>query len=87
MRAEFLTKWHKRSMLTWKELKSHKKHGLGYEDLSEKCFAVQVPPQFQGTKKFRVFRHKGNLPFVGVQQGAVFHVVWIETKYGELYKH
>ncbi|MDK8814747.1 hypothetical protein QP970_05150, partial [Corynebacterium sp. MSK073] len=36
---------------------------------------------------FRVFRHQENLPFVGWKDGGIFYVLWIETKYGDLYSH
>ncbi len=88
MRAEFLEKWHKRSVLTWKELAAkHHRHGLGAEFIPASVIKPQIPRQFQDLEKFRVYRHKGNLPFVGWKDGEVFYVIWIEKAYNELYKH
>lgn len=85
-RSEFLVKWAKRSGLTWDELAKHDRHGLGYEKLPMTEIKPRVPEKYQ-QEKFVVFRHEGNLPFVGFRAGDVFYVLWIETKYGDLYDH
>lgn len=85
-RSEFLTKWVKRCAFSWKDLQTHGKHGLGYEMLPSRSFHPEVPEHLQEAK-YMVFRHNGNLPFVGFKAGDTFYVLWIEKKYGELYKH
>lgn len=87
MRAEFLEKWHKRSVLSWKELAQHPKHGLGSEFIPATAIIPRIPRQFKDVEKFRVYRHKGNLPFAGWKDGEVFYVLWIEKAYNELYVH
>lgn len=85
-RSEFLLKWAKRSQITWEAINTHSKHGLGFEMLPSAQFRPSVPEQFE-QKKYHVFRHDGNLPFAGIKVGNAFYVLWIEKKYGELYKH
>ena len=87
MRAEFLEKWHRRSVLTWKELTRHPKHGLGSEFIPATAIKPDIPQPFQDVSRFRVYRHKGNLPFVGWKDREVFYVIWIENTYGKLYSH
>lgn len=87
MRAEFLAKWYKRSVLSWKELAQHPKHGLGSELIPATAIIPRIPRQFKDVEKFRVYRHKGNLPFAGWKDGEVLYVIWIEKAYNELYVH
>lgn len=84
--SEFLIKWAKRSHYTWKELNIHKRHALGFEMLPRKRIKPK-PPEFLQQDSYMVFRHEGNLPFVGFKAGDVFYVLWVEVKYGDLYDH
>lgn len=83
----FLEKWQKRSQMTWKELSQHQRHGLGSEKLPKSAIKPLIPQQFQDLDRFVVFRHEGNLPFVGWKNGSVFHVIWIECTYCDVYNH
>lgn len=85
-RSEFLSKWAKRCGFTWSDLGLQQKHGLGYEMLPRKQFKPS-PPEALKEDKYMVFRHDGNLPFAGFKAGDTFYVLWIETKYGDLYDH
>lgn len=85
-RSDFLVKWAKRCGFTWAELQRHQKHGLGFEMLPRKHFRPQVPESLE-EDSYMVFRHGGNLPFAGFKAGDTFYVLWIEVKYGDLYKH
>jgi hypothetical protein len=82
----FLTKWHKRTQLTWTQLVQHSKHGLGSEFLPRHVFKPQVP-DWLSRDRYMVFRHQGNQPFAGFRAGDVFHVLWIEARYNDLYDH
>lgn len=85
-RSEFLVKWVKRCAFTWKELRNHPKHGLGFEMLPHRQFKPD-PPESLEEDAYMVFRHAGNLPFAGFKAGDTFYVLWIETTYGDLYNH
>lgn len=86
-RLSFLQKWHKRSEISWKDLTSHQRHGLGSEYIPSQQIKPQVPRQFQEIEKFRVFRHHANLPFAGWKDRGIFYVLWIESRYNDLYDH
>lgn len=86
-RSEFLVKWHKRSQLTWTELERQGKHGLGSEKLPMSMIRPRVPEFLEDEDKITIYRHEGNLPFAGFRAADVFYVIWIETKYGDLYDH
>lgn len=82
----FLLKWHKRAKLTWTELVQHDRHGLGSEFLPKSKFKTAIPEHLE-RDKYLVFRHEGNHAFAGFRTGDVFHVLWIEAKYNDLYNH
>lgn len=83
---EFLIKWHKRTAFTWKQLVQHDKHGLGHENIPASSFKPQIPEDLE-RDRYMVFRHQGNLPFAGFRSGDIFHVLWIEARYNDLYFH
>ena len=85
-KAEFLLKWAKRSMFTWKDLTSHGKHGLGSEQLPSHKIK-RKPPEELAQDKYMVLRHEGNYPFVGYKIRDTFYVLWIEANYGDVYDH
>ncbi|BBY22694.1 hypothetical protein MSTO_28990 [Mycobacterium stomatepiae] len=82
----FLIKWAKRASFTWTELVQHHKHGLGSEKIPRSKINPQIPPHLE-LDDYVVFRHQQNLPFVGFRSGDVFHVLWVEREYNELYQH
>ena len=84
---QFLIKWNKRAKLTWDELVQHDRHGLGSEFIPAAKIKPSPPPDSIKRDRYLVLRHDGNLPFVGFRTGDVFHVLWIEKKYNELYDH
>jgi hypothetical protein len=83
---EFLRKWHNRARPSWRELVQHSRHGLGSEQLPCRIFKPRIPESLE-CDRYTVFRHEGNLPFAGFRSGDVFHVLWIEARYNELYDH
>lgn len=85
-RSEFLIKWAKRSTLTWNDLATQDRHGLGYEKIPRSQIKPALPEMLQ-EDKVTVFRHEGNHPFAGFRAGDVFYVLWIEVNYGDLYDH
>lgn len=59
---------------------------IGFEMVPQKEVKPMVPEDF-AQDKYMVFRHRGNLPFVGFKAGNTFRVLWIEANYGDLYDH
>ncbi|WP_147592932.1 hypothetical protein [Corynebacterium provencense] len=84
---EFVCKWQKRSVKTWRELSQIDRHNIGSEKLPKREFKPAIPERFAAEDKFMVFRHHGNLPMAGVKVDNVYYVIWIEKKYNELYNH
>lgn len=76
-----------RAKMTWRALKAAPKHGLGLETIGESSIRAPIPEAFQDQEKFLVFRYYGKLPMAGVRILDVFHVIWIEPKFNDLYDH
>ncbi|MDQ1293437.1 MAG: hypothetical protein QG608_1318 [Actinomycetota bacterium] len=76
-----------RAKLTWPQIVQADRHGQGTEKIPSRSIKPSVPTQFQDRDNFLVFRYDGTRPMVGVRTGEVFHVLWIERQYGEVYDH
>lgn len=86
-RAAFAMTLQKLASLTWGELRGQHKHKLGYEMLPANKFKASAPRGFDDAPQFMVFRYHGKLPMAGVRVNEVFHVLWIERHFRELYDH
>ncbi|MFI7677185.1 hypothetical protein [Actinophytocola sp. NPDC049390] len=86
-RASFAAALQVRCTKKWRELKSERRHGLGFELMPKRQLRAPIPEQFQDQERFMVFRYHGRLPMAGVRILDTFHVVWLEPSYGDLYDH
>lgn len=86
-RSEFLLKWYRRSQISWTDLRTHQRHGLGSEKIPLAQIHPACPEFLEDEDHVIVFRHEGNLPFAGIRASDVFYVIWIEAEYGKLYDH
>ena len=87
LRADLALTLQQRSSLTWTELRQAGRHGQGYELLPRQSLSAPIPAAFADRERFHVFRYSGKLPMAGVRVGDVFHIVWIERRFNELYDH
>jgi hypothetical protein len=85
--ADFAVALQNRANLTWTELTLAPHHGLGSEPIPAAKIRPSVPTVFSDAEDFLVFRYSGLKPMVGVRARDVFHVVWIERQFGEVYDH
>lgn len=85
----YLQQLQKLSLLTWDDIRSTQKHGLGAETievkfLKEKAKNVLSP----GISKLLVLRATGdNHVFLGFRDANTFQVIFIEYKFGDIYSH
>lgn len=77
----------KLSRLTWQQISQAPRHGSGFEHMPVTRFRPTLPTPFSDAEKLMVFRYHGKRPMVGYRVGTVFHVLWIERQYGEVYSH
>lgn len=87
--SDFLERLKKLSNLSWKEINVSDRHGFGTEKMPVDKIKPQLPnfvtPEIS---HLTVFRANGdNRPFLGLRKGIVFHIIFIEEKFGNIYDH
>ncbi|MDR0811757.1 MAG: hypothetical protein LBN23_05765 [Paludibacter sp.] len=88
--VEYLFRLQKLSDLGWQEIRTSPKHSFGTENipirnLNPTKFPSLITPEVSHLTAFRATGN--NRPFLGIQEGNVFHVIFIETKFGDIYTH
>jgi hypothetical protein len=71
----------------WKDLITAPRHGQGSEFIPRAQIKAPIPERFQDTPRFLVFRYNGKLPMAGARVNDVYHVLWIEPNFNQLYDH
>ncbi len=83
----YLDRLSKLSTLSWKEIATQPRHGLGYEFMPISAIKPNVPVT-PDSNKLMVFRATGdNHVFIGYRVGSVFNVLFIEAQFGDIYDH
>lgn len=85
----FIERLNKLSNLSWTVINASQRHGFGTEKLPVTQIKPTLP-QFisPDVKELLVFRANGdNRPFLGLRNGKIFHIVFIEEKFGDVYNH
>lgn len=85
-RAEFAVALRDRSKLTWAEIISAPRRGLGAEKIA--TLNVTIPNVVPADKRSQIvaFRFGQLARFLGFRDGRVFHVLWIDPA-GKTYDH
>ena len=86
---EYLERLKKLSTLDWKTVFTSQRHGFGTEKIPVSSLTLSartlVP---ENTDKLLVFRATGDKHvFLGIQDGNVFQVIFIEANFGDIYPH
>jgi len=77
---------YKLSQLTWSQIQSSPRHGLGYEKIPRAAIKAPVPSLITEDTNFIAFRFSGKKAMVGYRDRAVFYVVWLDRNF-TLYDH
>lgn len=87
--SDFIVRLKKISELTWSQIGVAPRHGFGTEKMPVKQIKVQLPNFVSpDVSDLIVFRANGdNRPFLGLRRGIVFHVIFIEEQFGDIYDH
>ncbi|MGB0879209.1 MAG: hypothetical protein ACPGTO_01435 [Polaribacter sp.] len=86
---DFIERLNKLSNLSWKQINLAHRHGFG----TEKIPVGQIKPDLPNfitpdVKNLLVFRASGdNRPFLGIRKDNIFHIVFIEERFGDVYNH
>lgn len=86
--VQFIERLGKLSQLGWNEIITSGRHGFGMEKIPHSAIKPQLPDFITDDVTLLVFRATGdNKPFVGFREGNIFHIVFIETSFGDIYDH
>ncbi len=86
----FLERLQKLGSLGWKGIDISNKHSFGTEKMPIKQLIPNSLPSIitEDVTELTVFRATGsNLPFLGIRLNDTFQIIFIETTFGEIYKH
>ena len=85
--ADFAQALRKRSQMTWREILTTPRHGLGAEKIDRKSIKAPIPNHITADVDFFIaIRFSGLAPMVGYRIQDVFRIIWLDSKF-ELYKH
>lgn len=87
---DFIFRLKQLSELGWIEIRKSGRHSFGMEKIPYHAIKpnIHIPGFITPEVEFCVFRATGsNLPFIGIQEGRIFHIVFIETRFGDIYNH
>ncbi|GHT67151.1 hypothetical protein AGMMS50239_29820 [Bacteroidia bacterium] len=88
--VNFLLRLQKLSDLGWEEIRKAPKHGFGTEQIPINKLKPKDYPSIMtpDVTHLTVFRANGdNRPFLGIQNKDIFHVIFIEAKFNDIYNH
>lgn len=87
--ADFIERLKKLSNLSWDAINSTQRHGFGTEKMPIAQIISSLPKFITPDIDFlTVFRANGdNRPFLGLRIGNIFHIIFIEENFGDVYKH
>ena len=85
----FLEKLQRLSDLGWNGIRKSRRHDYGMEKIPITQIKLKKLPSIitPDIKNLHVFRAKKNLPFIGLQEKNIFHVLYIEPNFGVIYDH
>lgn len=74
---------------TWKDIRVAHKHGIGTEKMPINRIKPQLPPFVTpDVTDLIVFRANGdNRPFLGLVNDHIFHVIFLEETFNDVYDH
>ena len=85
---DFVFRLKKLSELGWKQIATSHRHSFGMEKIDRESIKPSIPSIVTPEVPLFAFRAAGNnLPFVGFRDDKIFHVLFVETSFGDIYDH
>jgi len=81
----FVNALRKLSKLTWGQIRSAPRHGLGSEKINRGSLKTTPPPVGEDVT-FIAIRFSGIKPMIGYQEDRIFHIIWFDRDYN-VYDH
>ena len=85
-KAAFASALWERSKMTWREIRTSNRHGLGSEVINRGSIQPAIPASVPEDVRFLSLRFHGMAPMIGFREGRVLHIVWLDHNY-TVYSH
>jgi len=69
------------SRMTWRDIKSAPRHGLGTEKMDRGAIKAPIPPSVTEDVTFLVLRYNGKKPMIGYRDGRTFYVILLDQNF------
>jgi hypothetical protein len=76
----------KLSQLTWLQIESSQRHGLGAEKIDLNAIKPGIPGNVPKGITLLAIRFSGKCPMIGFRERNVFHILFLDPKF-EVYNH
>ena len=86
LKVSLIHKLYELSQLTWNQITSTDRHGLGLEAIPYEQIRGRMPTHITSDQKFIAIRFHQLRPMVGYRIERIFHIVWLDYNM-ELYDH
>ncbi len=87
-KVSFIQKLILLSSITWDLINKNDRLKLGYEKMPVTNLIPSCPKFITpDVEHLLVFRYQGKKPFLGHRNRFIFHIIFIEREYNEVYKH
>jgi hypothetical protein len=87
-KAGLIDQLHILSNMTWQEIDSAPRHGIGREKIARNSIRGKFPDHIKHEENINIcaFRFSGMKAMVGYRQENIFHIIWIDRDF-TLYDH
>ncbi len=85
-KAAFAGKLRELSQLSWQQLRSADRHGMGYEVINRNSIRTGIPSHVTEDVRLIAFRFDGLKPMVGYRDSGIFFILWLDRSF-TLYPH
>lgn len=85
-KASFADTLHKLGKVTWAQICTSPRHGIGTEVIGRESIKATIPENITRDTNILAFRFCGKAPMVGYREDRIFHIIWLDRNC-TLYDH
>ncbi|MCC8114125.1 MAG: hypothetical protein LIP03_09075 [Bacteroidales bacterium] len=85
----WVNRLNKYSQLTWTDLYTSQRHSFGTENIPIHSLKRQpnLPKDFEADSLIALRATGSNHPMLGFRENNIYHVVFLESQFGDIYNH
>jgi hypothetical protein len=85
-KVALIEKLRRLSQMTWAQINSADRHGMGYEKIAQNSLRFPLPRHITADVRIIAFRYNGMSPMLGYRDQATFHIICIDPNF-RAYQH